>query len=327
MCLYTNKKEPFIADRDIKVFKHLKGFSGNFARTPYQGTRVKLDSDLVPEERTTDISSCGEINRGAIHACLWPNFSISTECVEAYIPKGTKYWMGIDNATVCAKKLRLTDKRIKEGDNVTMDPILAQQSYDNAPQNKGIKIGSFLVHGQFVSPTVAAGAPKSEIKGIVVGFYKDRPLIADILNVKDDISFDTKYDSCLDRHVSSGSEAVKDMAGEKHMEAWKKHMEKLSPSEISRFEVYTNTRMLGEDHYVPALGEMEEMWRNILYIAAACSLAHIVCPLTPGVWFWTSTEGSEGRCWCSYLYSDGPTRDWDVKCYRLSVVSFVPSAN
>lgn len=323
MCLYTNKEKPLVASRDIKVYKHVSNISSGSARSSLRGTRFDLNKEFIAQPSETYLRPCSdgkrwEINGGAIHACLWPDFERG-ECLEAYIPKGTEYWFGVDKSTICAKKLFVTDREVKPDDNAGLDPVLSNDTYLQAPQNKnGVKIGDFLIYGEFVSPSVAEGVSKNEIQGIVVGFNGDKPKVADIQNLMDSISIDNDWDSKLDGYIIDSEEAIKDMDGYKHTKSWKE----TCGNNPERYEAYNAVAKLNENHYIPALGEMELVWKNLIYIAAACSIAHIACPFIMER-YWTSTELTQCYSWYSNLREGGAGRGWHSKVCHFRIVPFV----
>lgn len=328
MCLVTYHQNPMVASKDIKVYKHVSNISSGSAQSPCQRTWFDLNKEFIAQPSETYLSpySNGKgwgINDGVIHACLWPDFRRG-RCLEAYILEGTEYWYGIDKSTICAKKLFVTDKEVKPEDCAGMDEEIASAVYSEAPSNsKGIKIGSFFVFGDFVSPTIAASCSKKNIQGIVVGFNSNELVVADIQNLIESISIDNDWNSKLDKCIPDIEEAIKDMDGYNHTKSWKETCENNS----KRYEAYSAVVKLSENHYIPALGEMELVWKNLIYIAAACSLAHVACPFTMGRWYWTSTERSQSFSWGSCLCSDDTLRDWGSKGRYGRVVPFVASAN
>lgn len=328
MCLVTYHRKPMVASKDIKVYKHVREISADKAKSPCQGTWFELNKEFVAQPSETYLSPYSnskrwEINGGAIHACLWPDFERG-RCLEAYIPEGTEYWYGIDKSTICAKKLFVTNKEVKPEDCAGMDEEIASAVYSESPKNnEGVAIGSFLVFNYFVGPAVAASCSKKNIQGIVVGFNGNEPVVADIQNLMKSISIDNDWNSKLDKHISNTEEAIKDMDGYKHTKSWKETCE----NNPKRYEAYNVVAKLSENHYIPALGEMELVWKNLIYIAAACSIAHVACPFTMGRWYWTSTECSQRYSWSSDLSSDGALRFWARRDDRGRVVPFVASAN
>lgn len=328
MCLVTYHQKPMVASKDIKVYKHVREISADKAKSPWQGTEFELNKEFIAQPSETYLSPYSdgkrwEINGGAIHACLWPDFERG-RCLEAYIPEGTEYWCGIDKSTICAKKLFVTNKEVKPEDCAGMDEKIASAVYSESPKNnEGVTIGSFFVFNDFVGPAVAASCAKKDIQGIVVGFNGNEPVVADIQNLMESISIDNIYHSKLHKHILDTKEAMQDMDGYEHTKAWKE----ICKDNPRRYEAYHAVTKLSENHYIPALGEMELVWKNLIYIAAACSIARVACPLTMSGWFWTSTEFSQGSSWGSLLYSDGACRLWYYKYCHYSMVPFVASAN
>lgn len=328
MCLVTYHQKPMIASKYIKVYKHVSEIAVDKAKTPYQGVWFELNKEFIaqPSETYPSSSSDGkrwEFNGGVIHACLWPNFERG-RCLEAYIPEGTEYWYGIDKSTICAKKLFVTDKEVKPEDCAGMDEEIASAVYSESPKNnEGVTIGSFFVFNDFVSPTIAASCAKKDIQGIVVGCNGNEPVVADIQNLMDSISIDNSFCSRIHKHIPDAKGAMQDMNGYKHTKAW----EEIYEGNPRRYEAYHAVTKLSENHYIPALGEMELVWKNLTYIAAACSIAHVVCPFTIGRWYWTSTESSWGGSWRSGLGISGAGRSWFYKDYRCRMVPFIAFAN
>lgn len=313
MCLYANHQHPLVASKRIKVYKHVSNIDadGKGAITPRQGTHFALNKEFVAQPSTVDItkSSFGyELNGGVIHACLWPDFSRGTRCLEAYIPEGTEYWIGIDKSTICAKKIFVTNVEVTAKDFTGLDQEIAESVYAEAPCKNGIRIGDVIKENQ-------------QVKGVVVGFNGFEPLIADFQHIVEAV-MDFRYNSTLHKLFSDEKEAMQDMDGQGHMEAW----EKVCKDDPMRFEAYHKVKALGDSHYIPALGEMGLLWKNLIYIAAGLSLAGFSCPFNMSGWYWTSTEYSLRRSWSSYLGSFGACRDWGCKGCQDSIVPFIASA-
>lgn len=330
MCLYTKHEKPLVAKRDIKVYKHVRrvDLQRKVAESPCQGTKFALDTDFIPDKPAADIyrrsDDLYEINGGVIHACLWPDFSRGY-CLEAYIPAGTEYWIGCDHTTLCARKLVVKSKPVSSDEFYGLDEVLSEMLYDSAEEKNGIKVGDFFYkdgnNESFVAPAQVPNLPKDKIKGMVVGFDGDEPLIADVTHIFHDVQIDDRYNSKLDEFFNDRSKAKKDMNGYKHTKAWKSKCQG-----ESRFGAYAIIEKLGEDYYIPALGEMETLLENILYVAAACSLAGVSLPITMGKSFWTSTEFSQCHSWRCGIRDFGVGGGWDYKYCHLRVAPFIASA-
>ena len=329
MCLYTKQKEPLVAQRNIKVYKHVSYIDDDkkTAKSPCRGARFNLNADFVPKRSTVDITGHTEyleINGGVIHACLYPDYG-KGRCLVAYIPKGTEYWFGLEGTTVCARKLFVTDQEVTADSFTGMDEVLALKLYSNAPSFNGIKVGHFLVKcpdggKMFVSPMWVNDKAPDIIIGIVVGFTpENKPIIASHKHYLESTSIDNCYDYLLNDKYLSREEACKDFNGYKNFKGWKKVCE----GHPTRFEAYAQVTAFGEEYYVPALGEMECMLENIKYVAAGYTLASRNCPVSMTGWYWTSSEHSAYSSWCCYIYSGGVCRDWYSKGDHRRVVPFV----
>ena len=116
-----------IADKDIYCFKVLiKCFAKNIEwQTPCQGTQI---SDNVlkgkeffeatgTEEKWSPSEFFTNVSRGFIHAFTDINMAEDFasywhgSVFECYIPKGTEYYIGMDD-DICAKKIKFTKKAI-----------------------------------------------------------------------------------------------------------------------------------------------------------------------------------------------------------------------
>lgn len=329
MCLCTKQKEPLVAQRNIKVYKHVSYIDDDkkTAKSLCQGTRFNLNADFVPDSSTVDITGHTEhleINGGVIHACLYPDYGRG-RCLVAYIPKGTEYWFGLEGTTVCAKKLHVTNQEVTPENFAGMDEELATQLYSDAPSFNGIKVGCFLVKNtddskMFVSPIWVNDKPAENIIGIVVGFTpENKPIIASHKHYLESTSIDNRYDCSLNDKYLSKEEARKDFNGYKNFKGWKKVCE----GNPTRFEAYAQVTAFGEEYYVPALGEMECMLENIKYVAAGFTLAGRNCPVSMPGWYWTSSGRSADGSWVCGIGSDGVRRGWFGKDAHGRVVPFV----
>lgn len=294
MCLYAKDSKPRVATKDIKVYKHVKyvDVSNRTAITPHQETTFELDKEFIPKAKVAKDTTT--FTSGVIHACLWPDADRGT-CLEAYIPKGTNYWIGIDGCTVCAEKLFVTSKEVTEP--ACMDINLAREILAEVPAQEGNTVGEF-----------------TSDDCIVVGFYPDgRPMIADIANMIKDVAIDTRYDSKIDQYYSYDG-AARDFDGVAH---FKNH------PKGDRYEAYNAVVKLSPKHYIPACGEMRTLLSNILYIAASCAIKEMPISISMEGWYWTSSEGSLGGSWRCDIGSEGVGQYWGLKDYRYRVVPFV----
>ncbi len=301
MCLFAKDAEPRVATTDIKVYKHVLSFDKvtKKAVTKYQETIFDLDKEFLPQGKVAPKTTV--FTFGVIHACLWPDFDRGT-CLEAYIPEGTNYWIGVDGCTVCAEKLFVTSKEVTEP--ACMDINLAREILAEAPAHEGHTVGEFTSDDY-----------------MVVGFYPDgKPMIADIANMIKDMAIDTCHDSRIDKYYSY-DKAAKDFDGVSH---FKNH------PKGGCYEAYNAVVKLGPKHYIPACGEMRTLLSNILYIASSCTIKEMPISISTEGWYWTSSEGSLNYSWHCGIIPWGIDQAWDYKDCRNRVVPFVapnPIAN
>ena len=296
MCLYVKDAKPLVAMTNIKVYKHVQSFDKvtKKAVTKYQQTTFDLDKEFLPQGRVAPKTTM--FTFGVIHACLWPDFDRGT-CLEAYIPEGTNYWIGIDGCTVCAEKLFVTSKEVTEP--ACMDINLAREILAEVPAQEDHTIGEF-----------------TSDNCIVVGFYPDgRPMIADIANMIKDVAIDIRYDSRIDKYCSY-NEAARDFDGVSH---FKNH------PKGDCYEAYNAVVKLGSKHYIPACGEMRTLLSNILYIAASCAIKEMPISISMEDWYWTSSDRSLRSSWYCSILSNGVYQNWDFKYRRHRLVPFVAS--
>lgn len=294
MCLCAKDVKPRVAVTNIKVYKHVQGFDKvtKKAVTKYRGTIFDLDTEFLPKGRVTSKTTI--FTFGVIHACLWPDLKRGI-CLEAYVPEGTNYWIGVDGCTVCAEKLFVTSREVTEP--ACMDINLAREILTEVPTQDGHTIGEF-------TPDDC----------MVVGFYPDgRPMIADIANMIKDVAIDIGYDSKIDQYYHY-DRAARDFDGVAH---FKNH-----PKE-DRYEAYNAVVKLGPKHYIPACGEMKTLLSNILYIAASCAIREIPVSISMGDLYWTSSEFSFDGSWSCGIDQWGVRQGWIGKDCRSKIVPFV----
>lgn len=122
MCLSTDKKEPFIAEKPIKCYKIVRKMNDGKYYTVCTNTPVPFETingkkPFEPEDKKLQIEALFKINRGAIHSynTLHRYELLYGDCCifECEIPEGAKYWVGHEN-DLCSDKLifkRLVDSQ------------------------------------------------------------------------------------------------------------------------------------------------------------------------------------------------------------------------
>ena len=106
MCLISQSLKPFIAKKDLKVFKVLNKTDKGYV-TPYRVQEVELGGLMCGNDKNYDEYNYGldgylcqvSIGEGYVHAAIRnvTNHKESNSiCVVAYIPKGTKYYVDVE---------------------------------------------------------------------------------------------------------------------------------------------------------------------------------------------------------------------------------------
>ena len=121
MCLYTKNIKSFIAKKDIKVIKVLRKTKDEYF-TSYHFEKVNLNSLLKHnKEINYNKGNYGingdflRIGEGFIHATLdaiKDNVYMLNDkliSIEAYIPKGTEFYIDEDINNICSKELFITE--------------------------------------------------------------------------------------------------------------------------------------------------------------------------------------------------------------------------
>ena len=166
MCLIAQSNiKPLVAQKDIKVIKLLKKYEDGRYVTPYQKFPVELNGMLTPADGNATIKLYGhdkcrtEIIDGYIHAALKfyidTNIKDGTTAVEAYIPKGTEYYINVSLSEICAKKLYITDKLLESTEGfLSIDRMLdiIQPILDNIPTDELSPGWIYTSDNRFVHP-------------------------------------------------------------------------------------------------------------------------------------------------------------------------------
>lgn len=333
MFLATKRQKPLIAQHDIRVFQYVNSVNTDAGTARLSDSRDTIELDKVLSnpnslriQENTDYNFF-VVGGGAYYSYLWPYLNSRNNCLNAYIPKGTEYWVGVDGTTVCSRKIVVENSLVGENDITGLDEEIAEWLYLHAPVEEGIRVGDFIAKGSggseiVVDPYNFNRISNYRIKGVVVGFHDSLPIVANIFDILQDLAIDEDYDSNLGgRFFTDVNEAENDFCGWEHSRKWKQHC----CSDPHRFPAWNALDGIFGGYYMPALGEMKMLFKNITLIAAACALAKVNMPISMGEWFWTSTEYSSGYCWVCCLGSLGLYRDWDDKDDRSSIVPFVAS--
>ena len=311
MCLYIGSKKSFVSDIDLVVYKYvIKNNKGNY-ETPFQNTPIKVNSLLVAESNDNEIVKENykkyKIEDGAIHSCLSSkdmNFD-GCICLKAIIPSGTEFWLQDDMKQVASRQLYITDEVITDEQHTDMSEI-HKQIYNNAPCNKdGIKIGDvFLSNGKVVSPL--SEFDRNEVIGYVGYFHPDTD--APICIAKDNVNlpFVTDYNINNSAHSSIGFDDIEsDFDGFNHTNdiSSASDYDKGIFKAIEYCHTYKTEGTNEGEWYLPAIGEVIAISRNMTFINASINIVGVGDNLNLSDWMWSSSQyyGGGQYSWCCYL--------------------------
>lgn len=118
MCLISKWRFPKITKEDIICYKVLYQNSRNIYSTPFQYKYVDLNELQVADKcNTFNILNSKIKGKGYVHAFIiysGINFiSDKYKIFKAIISKGTKIHVSCDGTEICAKRMFITNKQIK----------------------------------------------------------------------------------------------------------------------------------------------------------------------------------------------------------------------
>ena len=133
MCLITSQRESYIAPWDIPVVKVLRIYEpGVRYKTMYMHIPVSLDQFLCAKGKCVlDKDHVKQIlGPGLIHAYTRPDHSLGCYVdndhikeVDAYIPKGTKFFVSDDWETIAAEKMFISSDEASYYSGITYDQV------------------------------------------------------------------------------------------------------------------------------------------------------------------------------------------------------------
>lgn len=123
MCLFTNKKDPYIAEKDLEVIKVMScNIFGIFLFSYYLRSLwilgISKTAKLVPKKLYINYNTFPLINDNAyridmgLHAFLHLGVAYS-RCTQgiickAIIPKGSKYYISMDGTEIVSDRMKIT---------------------------------------------------------------------------------------------------------------------------------------------------------------------------------------------------------------------------
>jgi hypothetical protein len=137
MCLRSKTNIPEIAKEDIVCYKIIERVSSNKYKSPYQGDEIIFNKTIIASKPTKKFNMMPTVDvdlktiigyyigEGFIHAFIikenakcsvlnhyyFLNFE-GTTIVKCIIPKGSRYFISIDNVEICSDRMMITDEII-----------------------------------------------------------------------------------------------------------------------------------------------------------------------------------------------------------------------
>ena len=331
MCLTSQRLKPFVAKKDLKVFKILiKDKEGNY-ETPYQHCKVELNSLMQANENSGDYSKYNwgydvhkcqlQIDGGFIHSVFHDikdyMFTNNNICfVVAYIPEGTEYFISTRFMDICSKQLRLTDEIVNIDDAVLskeeMMDILSpiSETIDKEKVDAGWLVKSDKT---FLHPSEYTNEVKDDIIG-VVGSIIDGKIIVLALD-ETECKWGQKNEKVDDMPIIPNSEVYDNFKGKEYTEIIKNNKEyKKDNSYFPAFDFCLKYKTKGTesgDWYLPSTGELHRMLnmnRDVINYA----LFIMGTTLIDVSYYWASAENSSTGAWhCNT--NTAHLSNWNVK--------------
>lgn len=306
MCLFIGNKKPFVAQKDIVVYKYVQVLDGKYI-TPFQYASVKVNTLMVADGDSGDVVKEGckkyTIRGGAIHACTSSNDTNFKKCIclKAIIKEGTEFWVQDDFKQIAARSLYITDEVVEENETSDFKDIYVSILKNTKKHRGGIKVGHFLLADKtYVSPL--SKFDHSKAIAVVIGFNPedDSPIHAALEETC--VSFLTKdYANSCHSNIIRVKNLTKDFEGYKHTydianaDDYKADLFQAIDYCINYSTEGTNKG----DWYLGAGGEIIMLVQNLAIVNASMLLTNIGIPITFD-WFWTSSQCSGKYNTCSW---------------------------
>lgn len=277
MCLYIGSKSKFVAKHDIIVYKKLSKIFEEIWVTPNRMWPIEFNKVLIPEgvAREKDYGYKYVIEEGAIHAyTASPNSKKACEeFFVAKIPVGTTFWLQEDLSEVAAEKMIITTEHPEPNERLDLS------DYYHLGVDVYLKNGSRAKNDESFN--------FSEVIGL---FAIDNKVISTKIE-REIFSNNTLVDPKNEYPYLDDFEiASKDMNGYTNTKSLEKHLTNHPAIDICK--------KLGEDWYIPALGELRRTFSNLLCINL--TLRKLNLPIIEEYrWFWSSSVKTKKYVWSS----------------------------
>lgn len=200
MSLLTRQKEPYIAEEDLLVYKALRvdtNLDGTTYTTVYTEDEVKLNTMLegIGEHKGYLLYNFYEYDQGFVHSSargdiewkskplgLIVNLTKDLKVYEAYIPKGTKYFIDKNTMDFCSEKLYLTDKCVEKTRYMPEEAYwkIRKPLLDKIDRNN-VSVGwLFMNNWSFVHPYDYNSTMDKYLYGIVIGIKNGEAIVMNV---------------------------------------------------------------------------------------------------------------------------------------------------
>ena len=310
MCLNSQKLTPFIAKKDLKVFKVLVKTEDGGYKTPYQRYKVELGDLMIANDKKYEYFNLGNIEcqllieDGYIHAA-YRELSIHDDgdriCVIAYIPKGTEYYVGTGFTDVCSKQLKLTDEFVSFGNAIlTKEEIMDIISPICDSIDKNNVCSGWMVKNDktFIHPSEYTDNMKDDIIGIVGDIINGETIVVALDETYCEWSMENRK---VDGMPTISYEGIyNDFNGKKYTDIVKNSQDyQEDNSYFPAFDYCLKYETKGTekgDWYLPSTGEEHTIYnrhRDVINY----SLFIIDKELIKIDYYWTSAENSPMSAW------------------------------
>ena len=326
MCLYIGNKKPFVAKKDIVVYKYVRKQNSYYV-TACRNFPIRTNKVLTPSHISGDIVLDNNdkyvILGGAIHACTSSNDNDFKDCVclKAYIKEGTEFWVQDDFKQVAACSLYITDEVVEKKETSDIKDIYVSILKSVEEHKNGLKVGDFLLADKtYASPLNEFDHSKAI--AVVMGFnpVDDSPIHVTLEkmylpfitqnNYHNSCHSDVKYDNIED-----------DFEGHKHTYDIANAVD-YNADLFKAIDYCINYSTEGTnkgDWHLGAGGEIIMLAKNLAIVNASILLTNIGTPITANNWSWTSSQcreyfSSNACSWVICLHNCVTSYYWKYRC-------------
>ena len=241
MSLIIGRNNSFIAKEDLIVYKQLKKISKNKYVTPVLEYPVFLNNYLVPEEILFERPHGfkNKITKGAINAFTYSEYNPKYPYFRAIIKKGTRFWIQDDLEEIAAESLYITNE------------LAGYEETDFSDYIKYCGVDVLLKSGK------RCKLVDSFRRGHVIGIYAYGDQVINLRHKR--LQLSETYPLVGGRkNYDDYSEANRNMNGYESTN--------LLRALYFKSEALEYCNRIGENWYIPSLGQLTMMSKNLLCI-------------------------------------------------------------